>query len=126
MVRHHKTITRLVSTQAFQGSRVFVPTRASRTNNSTHSYPRVSREFFQPGFPGLVTQPTKGFQRIFPTKASRASNSTQVITRLLERFSNQGFQQLVTQPKLRKHENQPKQNKEINPKYPWLSKKWQG
>jgi len=61
MVRHHKTIIRLASTQAFQGSRAFVPTKASRTSNSAHNLLWASKVFFQPGLLGLVSQPTKGF-----------------------------------------------------------------
>jgi hypothetical protein len=96
--------------QSLQGSRAFVPTKASRTSNSTHNFQsicptkasrtsnsthnfyRASRAFVQPRLPGLVTQPTKGFQSICPTKASRTSNSTQVVTGLPEHLSNQGFQ----------------------------------
>ena len=88
-VGHHKTIIRLLSTQAFKGSKSFVPTNASKTSNVTHNFHQASRAFVQPVIPGLVTQPTKGFQSIFPTKASKTSNSTH--QGLPEHLSNQGF-----------------------------------
>jgi len=101
MIKCHKTIIRLVSTQAFQGPREFVPVKASRTSNSTHNLFQASKAFVQPGLPRLVTQPTYRFQSVFLAKASRTSNSTQDITGLPERLSNQGFQELITQPKLK-------------------------
>jgi len=75
----------------------------------------VPKAFVQPRLPGLVTQPTKDFQSVCPTKASKTSNSAQAVIWLLERLSNQGFYELITQPKLRKHENQLKQNNENKP-----------
>lgn len=120
------TITRLVSTQVVKGSRAFVPTKASKTSNSTHICCRASRVFVKLGLLGLITQPTKGFQSTCPTKAFWTSNSTQVVTRFSKCLSNQGFQALVTQPTSIRIMRTNQKTKGKTPTTPWLSRKWQG
>ena len=88
MVVHHKTIISLVSSQAFQGSRVFVPTWLPRLVTQPTVVVKLQRIFPTKAL-GLLTQPTSflGFQRICPTRAYRTSNSTH--QGLLENFFNQ-------------------------------------
>ena len=75
--------------QVVQGSREFVPTKASTINNST-----LAIAGLQIIFPTRASKTSnlahQGLQSICPTKASRNSNSTQAIIGLLERFSYRG------------------------------------